>query len=110
MLKITKFELGLIPDVNIYICFEKGTRECMSYISDRHIKTNNRYLKSNNPEQELKYILSLDINNLYSYVMSKFLPISELKWIDPKEFDLNKYTSNSSKRCVLEINVEYPKQ
>ena len=29
------------------------------------------------------------------------------KWIDPKEFDLNKYTSNSLKGCVLDL--EYPK-
>ena len=29
--------------------------------------------------------------------MSKFLRTSAFKWIDPKEFDLNKYTSNSSK-------------
>ena len=41
--------------------------------------------------------------------MSKFLPTSEFKWIDPKEFDLNKYTSNSSKACVLEVDLEYPK-
>ena len=32
------------------------------------------------------------------------------KWIDPKEFDLNKYTSNSSKGCVLEVDLEYPKE
>ena len=30
------------------------------------------------------------------------------KWIDPKEFDLNKYTGNSSKGCVLEVDLEYP--
>ena len=36
------------------------------------------------------------------------LPTSEFKWIDPKEFDLNKYTSNSSKRCVLEVDFKYP--
>ena len=34
--------------------------------------------------------------------MSKFLPTSGFKWIYPKEFDLNKYTSNSSKECVIE--------
>ena len=34
---------------------------------------------------------------------------SGFKWIDPKEFDLNKYTSNSSKGCVLEVDREYPK-
>ena len=42
--------------------------------------------------------------------MSKFLSASGFKWINPKEFDLNKYTSNSSKGCVLEVNLEYPKE
>ena len=42
--------------------------------------------------------------------MSKFLPTSGLKWTDIKEFDLNKYTSNSSKGWVLEINLEYLKE
>ena len=42
--------------------------------------------------------------------MSKFLPTSGFKWINPKEFDLNKYTSNSSEGCVLEVDLEYTKQ
>ena len=42
--------------------------------------------------------------------MSKFLLTSGFKWIDPKEFDLNKYTNNSLKGCVLEIDLEYPKE
>ena len=42
--------------------------------------------------------------------MSKFLPRSGFKWIDPKEFGLNKYTSNSSKGCVLKVDLEYPKE
>ena len=42
--------------------------------------------------------------------MSTFLPTSSFKWIDPKEIDLNKYTSNSSKGCVLEVYLEYPKE
>ena len=52
----------------------------------------------------------LDANNLYGYEMSKFLSINGFKWIDPKEFDLNKYTSNSSKGCVLEVDLEYTKE
>ena len=40
--------------------------------------------------------------------MSKFLQTSGFRWIDSKEFDLNKYTSNSLKGCVLEVEVEYP--
>ena len=42
--------------------------------------------------------------------MSKFLPTSGFKWINPKRFDLDNYTSNSSKACVLEVDLEYPKE
>ena len=42
--------------------------------------------------------------------MSKFLPTSGFKWIDPKEVNLNGYTSNSSKGCVLKVDLEYPKE
>ena len=55
-------------------------------------------------------ILYLDTNNVDGYAMSKFLPTSALRWIDPKEFHLNKYTSNSSKGCVLEVDPEYFKE
>ena len=41
--------------------------------------------------------------------MSKFLIISTFKGMDPKEFDLNKYSSNSLKGCVLEVVLEYLK-
>ena len=42
--------------------------------------------------------------------MSKFLPTSRFKWIYPKEFDLNKHTSNSSKESVLKVDLEYQKK
>ena len=42
--------------------------------------------------------------------MSKFQPSGGSKWMDPIEFDLNKYTSNSSKGCVLKVDLEYPKE
>ena len=47
-------------------------------------------------------MIYLDVNNLYGYAMSKFLTTSGFKRIDPKEIDLNKYTSNS-------LDLEYPK-
>ena len=42
--------------------------------------------------------------------MSKFLPKTGFKWIDPGELDLNKYTSNSLKGCLPEVHLEYPKE
>ena len=56
---------------------------------------------------ESEHIKYLDANN---YAMSKFLSKGGFKWIDPKEFDLNKYTSNILKYCVLEVDFECPKE
>ena len=53
---------------------------------------------------------NIDANNLYGYTMSEFLPTSGFKWIDPIVFDLNKYNSNSSKGCTLEVDLEYLKE
>ena len=61
-------------------------------------------MKFYDPKQESKHIIYLDANYLYGYAMSKFLPTSGFKWIDPKEFDLNKYPSNSLKECVPEVD------
>ena len=41
--------------------------------------------------------------------MSKSFATSRFKWIDPKDFDLNKYTSKCS-RSVLEVDLQYPKE
>ena len=43
-------------------------------------------------------------------MMSKFLPTDGSKQTDLKEFDMNKYTKNRSKGCVLELHLEYPKE
>ena len=108
MLNMTKVELELITDSHMYIFFEKGMKGGVSHISKRYSKANNKYLKSYDPKQESKHIVYLDANNLYGYAM--FPPKSGFKWIHLKEFDLNKYTSNSSEGCVLEVDLEYPKE
>ena len=108
MLKMIKIELELAPDPEMYMFFEKGVRGGITCISNRYSKANNKYLKCYDPKQESKHVIYLDANNLYGYAMSKFLPTSGFKWIDTKEFVLNKYTSNSSKGCVLEVDIEFP--
>ena len=96
MLKIIKVNLKLIPDPDMWIFFEKVIRGGISYISNRYCKAKNKYLNFYDTKQESKHIVCLDANNnMYGYVMSRFLPTTWSNWIDPKEFDLNKYTSNS---------------
>ena len=110
MLNTTKVNLELIPDPDMYIFFEKGTRGGVSCISNRYNKANNKYLTYYDPKQEPEHIIYLDTNNLYGYAMSKFLPTSGFKWVDGKEFEWNKYTSISSKGYALEVGLEYPRR
>ena len=110
ILKMSKIKLELITDPDMWIFFKKGIRGWISYISNRYIKANNKYLKSYDPKQESKHIKYLDAINLYGYEMFKFLPTSGFQWIDPKEFTMNKYTNNTSKECILQVHLEYPKE
>ena len=82
-----KVEPELIPDPDTYIFLEKGTRIGVSYISNRYSKTNNKYLKSYDPKQESKHIIYLDTNNLYGYVICKFLTTIGSTWIDVKSYE-----------------------
>ena len=93
MLNITKVELELISDADMYFFFEKNMR--VSYIYSRYSQANNKNLKSYDPKQESKHIIYFDAINLYGYEISKFLPTSGFKWNEPKKFDLNKYNKNS---------------
>ena len=49
-LKVTKNELELIPDPEMYIFFEKGTRGWIKYVPNSYSKANNKYLKPYNPK------------------------------------------------------------
>ena len=43
--------------------------------------------------------------------MSKNLPTGRFKWVDSKDFDVkNEYNKHSSGGCVLEVDLEYPKE
>ena len=51
MLNMTKVELKLISDPDVFIFFEKGMRGGVSYISNRYSKAGNMYLKSYDPNK-----------------------------------------------------------
>ena len=107
ILSMIKVKPELISDVDTYFFFEKGMKVGLCHISKRYSQASNNYLKSHEPKQEWKHIIYLDRNNLYGFAMSKFVTTGGFEWIDPKEFDLNGYSSNSSTGCVLEVNLEY---
>ena len=57
MLNVTKDEVELISDADMYLFFEKGMRVGVSYISKRCSKASNEYLKFYDPNEESKYII-----------------------------------------------------
>ena len=87
MLKMTKVILEIISDPGMYIFLDKDTKGGISYISYRYSKASNKSLKSYDPKQESKHIIYLKMNNLYGYAISKSLPTSGFKLIDPKEIN-----------------------
>ena len=98
MLKMTRIKLDLISDIDMHLFIEKGMRGGISYISKRYSKVNNKYMKCYYSSEESKFVMYLDVNNLYGWAMSQYLPYSELKWSSKKEisrFCLNSISENS---------------
>ena len=56
MLKLRKIRLELIPDLDMYVFFEKDAKGGLSYISNRYSKAKNNYLKYHDSKQEPKHI------------------------------------------------------
>nr|DAC81289.1 TPA_asm: PolB [Corynactis coral adintovirus] len=138
MLKMTKIELELMTDIDMYQFIEKGMRGGISYIANRYGKANNKYMKTYNekaPSKYImyldannlygwamkeynekapsKYIMYLDANNLYGWAMSQYLPTGGFRWLTQEQIDnvdLTKYTEDSEKGLVMEVDLEYPEE
>ena len=63
-LKMTDIQLELISDIDMNLFIEKGMRGGISYIVQRHSKTNNKYMKCYDSGKENKCIM------YYGYAMS----------------------------------------
>ena len=109
-LEITKIDLEFITGPSMFIFFEKSFSGGISYNSNRYNTASTKYLKYYDLKQESKHIIYLDAYNLYGYAMAKFLPTSVFEWNDPAEFEVNKYTSNSWKVCILKVDLECQKE
>ena len=81
MLKMTKIELQKINDPDRYMLFEQGRRGGVSYINKRYSEANNKYCLDYDKAKREKYILYIDMNNLYGHAMSQYLPYSNFKWV-----------------------------
>ena len=111
MLKMINIKLELMNDIDMFQFIEKGLRGGTAYIANRFGEANNKYMKTYNEKLPSKYIMYLDANNLYGWAMSQYLPTGKFKWLSQnkiKKTNLDKYTDNSDKGLILEVDLEYP--
>ncbi|GFR05095.1 uncharacterized protein TNCT_519921 [Trichonephila clavata] len=87
-IKTTNVTLELLTDINMYLMLESGIRGGMCLVSKRYSKANNKYLDNFDEMSPSKFIISLDVNNLYGTTMAFYiLPESEFRFLNKKEID-----------------------
>ena len=107
MLKMTKVNLELITDIDMYLMVEKDIRGGVSYIANRYSKPNNKYLEDYDENKESSYLIYLDANNLYGWSMSQPLPIVEFKWLPKDKWD-EVSTVKKGIGYFIECDLAYP--
>ncbi|GFQ75823.1 uncharacterized protein TNCT_576001 [Trichonephila clavata] len=86
-LYMLRVKLELFTDLDIPFFVERGIKSGISMIPHRFSSANNKYLDSYDENKPSKYILYLDVNNLYGWVMSHPLPTHGFEWItEPIDF------------------------
>ncbi|XP_072403124.1 uncharacterized protein [Diabrotica undecimpunctata] len=121
MLKYTQCKLELLKDVDMILFMEKAIRGGISVCSNRYSEANNKYISSYDPTRPSKYILYLDVNNLYGWAMSEALPIGGFKWIeDVTKFgvgnlpeghiDIMSIQDDAKEGYFFQVDLEYPRE
>ena len=116
MLKMTKVKIELITDPNIHLIIKKGIRRGRCEPIYYHAKANNKYVNPNfnKKRDEESYIISLDVNSLYSLAMTYKLPYEEPTF----DNDISKYTinhilnldENGDYFYIFNVDLHYPKK
>ena len=89
----------------MYLLIEKGLKGGISYIA----KVNNKYMKNYDPTKPSNYVSYLDMNNLYGWALSSYLPYGGFKWLkNADNFDVNSVSENSPIGYILKFDQKYP--
>ena len=95
----------------MYLFIQKGLRGGISYIAKRYSEANDKYMRDYDPTKPSKYISYLDMNNLYHWRMSPYLPYGGFKWLkNVDKFDVNSVSKKCPIGYILEVDLEYPNE
>ena len=110
MLKMTGVKLKLIYDIDMHLFIEKGMCGGIYYIAKRYCKANNKYVKSYDENKNSTFIMYWDVNNLYGWVMTQYLPYDGFERMSEEEIsEINFHlgTGDSNEGYILEVDLEY---
>lgn len=124
MLKMTKINLELLSDQDIYLMIESGIRGGVSFISHRKGVANNKYMKTYDKKKPSKYITYFDVNNLYGFEMMKAMAYKDFKIADPSGFKVTESHEENLEMVeklvackdpdkdhtgyIMEVDIDYP--
>ena len=110
-LRMSRVDLQLITDENMYNFVENSIRGGISMISTRHARANNPSFPDTYddklPNQNLIY---LDVNNLYGWAMSQFLPTHGFRFLSQDEIttlQLEDLCDDDKDGYIYEVDLHY---
>ena len=107
MLKVTRVEIELLTDPDMYLFFGEGIRGGVSSAMKRHWKANNVYMKDYDPEKPDVFIECLDKNSLYVTMLCKPLPVRKFKWLTSETIGDMMEDHTKIRSCTLKVDLEY---
>ena len=93
------------------LMFEKGIRGRLCHSINRLVKTNNKYMRNYDKNEEYPYLKYWDVNYLYGWALSQKLPVNGFMWVeDPSEFneEFINYNEKGNGGYFTEDDVQYP--
>ena len=108
MLKMTGVKLEKMSAIDKYLFIEKGLTGGIYYIGKRYAKASNKYVNDYDHKKPSAFISYLDINDLYGWALTEYLPYNEFEWLkNVDEFDVMPITKKSPIGYFLEVDLKY---
>ena len=109
---MSRVELELITDENIYNLIENSILGGISMISTRYARANNPSFPSTYDDKLSRQdLIYLDANNLYSCAMSQSLPTHGFRLLSGDEItalELENLRDDSEDGYIYEVDLHYP--
>ena len=112
-LRLTKTKLELIKDPEMTKFIDEGLIGGLSYARHPHLRANNPDIDEYDPTKPTTWILLLDCNNQYGWVMCQSLPTGGFTWDENIEKYSEEYIqsldSEGDTGYIFEVDLIYPR-